>query len=77
MMTLLLRTAGQMLRGGVAAVLQLLLSLALVAIAIAAMIAATLVFGLWGLIAVATPIVVGLFAWGYVTGGSEGSSSGD
>jgi hypothetical protein len=77
MITLLLRTVGQMLRGGVAAVLQLLFSLVLVVMAIAAMIAATLVFGVWGLVAVATPIIVGLFVWGYVTGGSEGSSSGD
>lgn len=74
-MRLILKLLGQAVGATLGALGRLALSLALAAGAIAAMGAAALAFGVYGLLAVAVPLVLGLFVLGYLRGGSEGSSS--
>ncbi len=74
-MSLILKLLGQALGGTLSALGRLAISLVIACAAIASMIFAAIHFGVYGLVAVAVPVVLALFILGYVYGGSEGSSS--
>jgi hypothetical protein len=74
-MSLILKLLGQAVGGTLSALGRLAVSLVITCAAIALMIFATINFGVYGLVAVAVPVVLALFILGYVYGGSEGASS--